>query len=302
MTPTGATLALDRLVAWAAAEPAVRGLLLLGSRARTDVPADEWSDIDALIVTTDPGRWLGEAGWVEVLGTPVLNFVEATALGSLHERRVLLDDGTDLDLIPVPVDGIAGILEADLVLAVLARGHRVLLDKDGVLAALADRLREADPAVLSDMTTWPPAVDEVANLTADYWHHCVWLTKRLCRGEVFRAHSCMVVHQRYILVRFAEWQALSRAGGSAQIWFDGRFLEQWAAPDTVAALSGAFPRYTAADVARALVAGMTAFRALAAEVAEAVGAEYPEAADRWVTGWVRERLAEAGYASQLLPE
>jgi len=227
----GHEAALRKITAWASAEDSVRGLVLLGSRARLDVPADEWSDAD------------------------------------------------------VPV-----LLSADDALATLAGGHQVLLDKDGLFDDLPERLAAFDPGPAA--TGWPPPAAEVVELTNNFWHHCMWITKRLRRGELFRAHGALVGYQRGILLRFVEWQALTRSDGRAQTWYDGRFLEQWAAPETVTALAEVFPPYTADGVAAALISAMRTFRDVAGEVAAAVGADYPAEADRWVTEWVTRILAE----------
>jgi len=47
-----------RFVAWAQEQDDVRAAVVIGSRARTDHPADEWADLDVLIATTDPQRLL----------------------------------------------------------------------------------------------------------------------------------------------------------------------------------------------------------------------------------------------------
>lgn len=49
---------LERFVAWAVNCSDIRGAVIVGSRARTDHPADEWSDIDIIVITTDPDRYL----------------------------------------------------------------------------------------------------------------------------------------------------------------------------------------------------------------------------------------------------
>ncbi len=40
---------IERFTRWAEAEEDVRAALILGSRARKDHPADEWSDLDVLV-------------------------------------------------------------------------------------------------------------------------------------------------------------------------------------------------------------------------------------------------------------
>ncbi|HEX2140931.1 MAG TPA: aminoglycoside 6-adenylyltransferase, partial [Candidatus Limnocylindria bacterium] len=71
---------LERIGAWAAATPGVGAALVVGSRARTDVPADEHSDTDVVLVCDDPDRWLHAIDWLAEFGRPLLSFVEETAV------------------------------------------------------------------------------------------------------------------------------------------------------------------------------------------------------------------------------
>src|SRR5258708_1725501 len=107
-----------RIAAWAEARPDVRAAVVLGSRARSDTPADAYSDLDLLLLVADPARYLDSANWLAALGVPRLTFVEETAVGGGRERRVLFDGGLDVDFSVFPVAlfaGLATLLEhADL--------------------------------------------------------------------------------------------------------------------------------------------------------------------------------------------
>ena len=43
----------SRIQAWAQSHPALRAVIVVGSRARTEHPADEWSDLDLCLFATD---------------------------------------------------------------------------------------------------------------------------------------------------------------------------------------------------------------------------------------------------------
>jgi aminoglycoside 6-adenylyltransferase len=53
----------ENIVAWSHQEHDVRAALLIDSRARTDHPADEWSDLDVLLFVRDPERYVASADW-----------------------------------------------------------------------------------------------------------------------------------------------------------------------------------------------------------------------------------------------
>jgi hypothetical protein len=78
----------------------------LGSWARNDTPADNLSDLDLLVIVSDPSVFLSEASWLLTFGEPCLTFVEPTAIGNFCERRVLFRDGRDIDFSLVPVAAI----------------------------------------------------------------------------------------------------------------------------------------------------------------------------------------------------
>lgn len=83
----------EKLIQWAQTEENVRAAIVIGSRARLDHPADEWSDLDVLIFAYDPEPYLTTSNWLHHIGSPWLTFVEPTPDGSGFERRVLFQGG-----------------------------------------------------------------------------------------------------------------------------------------------------------------------------------------------------------------
>ena len=47
---------LSKMVPWATARDDLRGIAVVGSRARSDHPADAWSDLDVLVMARRPGN------------------------------------------------------------------------------------------------------------------------------------------------------------------------------------------------------------------------------------------------------
>jgi len=46
----------ERFVAWAAGEDAIRAAVMIGSRARENHPADEWADLEILVLSSETSR------------------------------------------------------------------------------------------------------------------------------------------------------------------------------------------------------------------------------------------------------
>jgi Streptomycin adenylyltransferase len=75
---------------WGRERSDVRAVLVVGSRARADTPADEWSDIDLALVVDDPTPYLASAEWLGAFGRPLLSFVEPTAVGPFTLKGLLV--------------------------------------------------------------------------------------------------------------------------------------------------------------------------------------------------------------------
>jgi aminoglycoside 6-adenylyltransferase len=279
---------IEKFVAWAQAEANVRAALVIGSRARTDHPADEWADLDIIVFAADIERYIASADWIEHIGVHWLTFIERTPGGG-WERRVLFDDGLDVDFALDPAAELAhlatGAIPPDAA-DIIQRGVRVLVDKDGLLARLSAVAPQVPPYQ-------PPAESEFLNLVHDFWYHTVWTVKHLRRGEVWWAKSCCDMYLKERLRRMLEWHARAVNGPEHDTWMRGRFLEEWADPRAVAQLPHIFAHYDREDIARALRATMELFRWLAIETAERWEYSYPAAGERYATEWVGKLLAKA---------
>jgi aminoglycoside 6-adenylyltransferase len=283
---------LARVVAWAERRDDIRAALVLGSRARRDRPADQWSDIDIVLVTSDPQRYLIDGDWLDELEPPWLTFLEPTAVGEGTERRAIFANAVDVDFIPfstAAMETIAQLGWPDELVGVIRRGMRVVLDKDGWGERLALPAAEAP---VTRTPTPPPTVEAFANTVNDFWFHTIWTAKKLRRGELWTAIDCLTGFMLWRVLHMIEWHTHATRGAEVDTWHNGRFLEHWADPRALAGLRQCFARYDAADVARGLLATMDLYRWLTQETAGALGYPYPSRADERATAWVRACLAE----------
>lgn len=259
-----------RFTAWAEQAENVRAAVIIGSRARTDHPADEWSDLDIIILADDPEPYWQTAAWLQHIGTPWLTFVEPTPDGRGFERRVLFAPGLDVDFVPSPIAAFRHMLAAGLppdVADTLRRGTRFLVDKDD-LAALLPEL-PAEPTAVD-----PPSEQEFLNLIHNFWYHTLWTAKHLRRGELWWAKAGCDMHLKHLLQKMLEWHTRTTRGASVDTWLRGRFLEEWADPRAVRELVAAFAHYDTEDVWRALLATMALFEWLERETAVALHFTY----------------------------
>jgi len=248
---------------WARDRADVRAAIVVGSQARVQAPADRWSDLDALLFVDEPRRLAEDTSWVEEFGVPVLTFLEPTAFGDRVERRVLYENGEDVDFPLLEASGWRELAASPEATALVARGYRFLYDDLGMEGAL--ELPAPDREGL-------PSGAAFTELASDFWYHALWTAKKLRRGEVFIALECLDGYLKVRLVTLIEWHARS-VDPAVDTWHGGRFLERWADPGALTALEKAFAHYDVRDVARALWETIDLWQGLEEETASRLGLE-----------------------------
>jgi aminoglycoside 6-adenylyltransferase len=275
----------ERLVAWVAGRPDVEAAVIVGSRARRDHPADPWSDVDLVLVTDHPERFLDDATWLAELGRPILSYRERTAVGGERERRVLFEGGQDLDVAVLRPAALAA--PRPELAAVAARGARVLLDRSDVLGPVL----AAAPAARAARGPALPGQEELDELVSDALHHLLLAARKLARGELWIARATLGGHLPALLLRLLEWHAV--AAGPTDVWHGGRFLEQWADPRFLARLPATDARYDAPELRRAVAAMHDLVRDVGLETADRLGLTYPVDADDGVRALLASSLTVA---------
>ena len=277
---------IEKFAAWARTRPDIHTAIVVGSRARADRPADEWSDLDIVMFVTDPEPYLTSADWLNNMGDIRITFVEPT-MGGEMERRVLFNGGLDVDFSIILYAKMKQMIQHGLppeLAGIVRRGIRVLLDREGLAACLNPT--DTEPASPGSL-----AQAEFLDAINDFWYHAVFTAKKLRRGELWYAKACTDGYMKRLLLKMIEWHSQTINGGHCDTWHDGRFMETWADPRVLEGLRGAFAHYDRDDIRRALSATMDLFRWLAKEIAELLAYPYPTVADEYATELVSALLS-----------
>ena len=120
------------LPAWAALRDDVRAIALVGSWAYGRPRAD--SDVDLVLLTEAPGRYIDSEDWLADLGGTRL--IRTQQWGLSTERRFTLANGPEVELgVVQPVWACVHPLDAGT-RRIVTDGMRVVYDPDGLLAEL----------------------------------------------------------------------------------------------------------------------------------------------------------------------
>lgn len=282
----------ERFVEWAQSRSDIRAAFVIGSRARRDKPADEWADLDVVVITTNAEHYVLTQDWVNYMGKPLLTLIEPTAAGDEKERRVLYEGMLDVDFAIFPFEKAKQMLqevepsqtEGQLANS-LGRGIRVLLDKDNMLSDL-EKIKPPSAEAFHK----PPTQGEFLNVVNDFLYHAIWTAKHLLRGELWWADLCCNCRLTQLMLKMIEWHTQAEHGWNYDTWFNGRFLEEWTDKQTLKELKATFTHYDKLDTSKTLMASLNMFHRIATETAEKLGFHYSEEADKRIKEWLTTRV------------
>lgn len=251
----------------ARADEGIKAVVAIGSSTRSEVRADEYSDLDLIIAAEDTEKWLyGDIP--EKLGDMKISFVEPT-LGGGRERRVLYNGSLDVDMIIFTPGQLTAAAREGVAGWVCNRGYTILHDRMGIGEMLNEYVvREVKYQELSE--------DEYINLVNDFCFHIVWAAKKILRGELWTAKMCIDAYLKNHLLKMLEMYTVNKY--ARDVWHDGRFLDRWADDSISGSLPKCFARYDRADMISALAETKELFSRTARVVAELKGYAYPDAA------------------------
>lgn len=254
----------QRIIEAAARDDAIKAIIAIGSSTREEPAADEYSDLDLIIVTADPAPWYsGE--YPKQFGDVKISFIEPT-LGGGRERRCIYDADRDVDMIIFTPAQFDEALKAGVAGWVMNRGYTVLY-------SAADVAGEIEAHVTRGHSSPTISAEEFENLVNDFYFHNIWAKKKLLRGELWSAKMCVDAYLKNHLLRAIEWYCAEFEG--KDVWHDGRFLDTWAGEHITGELSTCFAHYDRTDVLRALRSTHRLFEEITRELAGKKGFMYP---------------------------
>lgn len=277
---------LGRIVRWAEAQASVRAVILTSTRARDGASVDALSDYDVILYATDPAPFLDGRSWPADLGPVMVQMPPAGHAWASPTRLVLYEDGTRIDF---TIQEVAALRHAAESLPdELDAGYRVLLDRDGLAAAL--------PAPTgSAYILKPPTQAELTAVIEEFWFETSYVARNLWRRELLPAkYSLECVMKQELLRRMLEWRVALEHSWTYRPGVEGRRLKQHLAPGIWTDLE---QTYAGADLEEnwtALFRTTALFRRVATEVARQLALEYPHHLDAQMTRYLERIRTDAG--------
>jgi aminoglycoside 6-adenylyltransferase len=242
---------LAQLVSWASQQPAIRVVLLKGSRARGPEAVDALSDLDVELYVDHPSGFLDDDSWYEQFGEVLV--VEALANPGWHPTRLVYYVGGKIDFMIAPLDA--------LPTHPLSHPFQILVDKD----RLATELRTVPPG--------DHARPELADFDrCNHWFYAASImgAKAIARAEPWQA-KMRDWDAKQSLLKMIEWDHKARYGWSYATEHGGKQIEQWMDNHLRARLDECWAAFPLDDTTKALLASLDLFDELSNRTAAALG-------------------------------
>lgn len=257
----------NRILDIANTDDGIKAIVAIGSSTRSQVKADEYSDLDLIIASDDTESWL-YGNIPEKLGNVKISFIEHSIGGSM-ERRVLYENALDVDMIVITPEQFTNAIREGVASWVCNRGYTVIYDTMNYENLLAENVNcKIKHNVINE--------EEYINMVNDFCFHVVWASKKILRGELWTAKMCIDAYLKNHLLKMIEMYSICKY--DTDVWHDGRFLDRWSDDIIKDLLPKCFAHYNKADMISALSETKNLFLQLAKEVAEMNCYNYPETA------------------------
>ena len=273
---------INNFIVWGSSADHLYAALAVGSQIRKIHPADEYSDLDIIMVVEDPNYYISNDDWLNEIDSFFISFTQDT-IDDEKERRVLFNNAADVDFVLLPEYRLDALLNNSETSKLLNSGFEMLIDKIGLFKRI-----EA-PSSKEHPHRFYPETDFV-NLVSDFWYHTVWTAKKLKRGEIWSALSCLDCYMKQKLLSVIETYGKAFHGEAYNTWHNGRFIEEWAEEWIVERLYSCFSHYTYEDLKSALFCTMSLFRDISLAISDKLCIDYPKQADDYATSWVTSAL------------
>jgi aminoglycoside 6-adenylyltransferase len=274
---------MERLLSYANESELIQAVILFGSRARVKNTADQYSDYDIIFLVKDVDYFLITDQWLKQIDKFYISFQEPTAAGG-QERRVFFRDAMDMDFLFYDVREFERLAADHTIQAFFSRGYRVLVDKINFKGTI----ERNKPSESAEEAKTVFTEKEFINLANAFWFHSIWSVKKVLRGELWSAKSCVDGYMKDLLRQLLEGYSTAVNNKAFDVWHDGRFFDSWVDDNMKQQLKTAYGTYDAEGIIKALKNTMLIFSEVSGRTAALLDYSNPITAETYAVEQVEK--------------
>jgi aminoglycoside 6-adenylyltransferase len=258
---------IKKIIDFAGKNADIEAIIMIGSQCRKIKQADKYSDLDLVIFTDNPDKYIDVENWLNNFGGKVVcTFVEIT-IGGFKERRVLYTDNRDIDFTIIPSSLIFSdeFFTNSIILNVCNKGYKILYDKSNIISKKLKKNLKG----YNDKFILKPE-KEMNNLVSDFNYHIIWAAKKLKRKELWISINCINGYLGNLLLQMIKYYTVLYNKNNT-IWHYGRFLEDYIPDKFKKRLRNCFCRYDEKEAEHSIVSLFEFFNEITKNVYQKAG-------------------------------
>lgn len=278
---------MEKLVSFANESELIQAMILFGSRARGKNTADKYSDYDIIFLVKDVDYFLNTDQWLNQIAKYYISFQEPTAAYG-QERRVFFSDAMDMDLLFYDTKNSEELAADHTIQSFFSRGYMMLVDKIDFKGAI-ERNKSSEP---TEEVKTVFTEKEFINLANNFWFHSIWSVKKILRGEIWAAKSCVDNYMKVLLREMLEGYSKA-VSHDFDIWHNGKFFDNWVDEKIKKQLKTAYGTYDAEDILRALNNTMLIFSEVSSRTAAFLDYDNPITAETYAVEQIEKLTSQS---------
>lgn len=265
---------------WAQDRDDIRLVVLFGSFAHKG-KTDELSDVDLVLFTHHPDRYLEDENWWSAFAPVWLTLTQKEE--GACQQTVIYDGGVMVEFNFLPLSSLEGFQSS--LPPQLEPGYKILVDKDKQGRHLPKPGGQSIPPA-------KPSPEELHRTITAFWKDAYLSAKYLLRDDLWRAkHYDWAMKQH--LLQMLSWHTHIVRHLDNFTSYQGKHIKEWLEPNTYLSLMSSFGRFYPADSWRALEETIKGFTILADEVAKALRTDSRKELAEILTAWIDTQKKQA---------
>jgi aminoglycoside 6-adenylyltransferase len=268
----------DLILGFAREDERIRAVIMNGSRANPNSPADIFQDYDIVYVVTDIPSFKAKPDWIDIFGERMIMQLPDEMVDPppsdwpSYGYLMQFADGNRIDLTLFPVDKLDA-LERD-------SQSILLLDKDGII-------KPFPPPSDQDYLPKPPTAKVFADCCNEFWWVSTYVAKGLWRAEITYAKAMQDGYVRPMLMKMLDWFVGIQTDFSVSPGKLGKYLNDYLDPETWELLLATYADADYDNTWDSLESMCQLFRTTSQIVSAHFGFEYPLEDDQKVSAHLR---------------
>jgi len=249
----------QKLIDWGQANPEIKALLLVGSRAQEN-RADELSDYDVSVFMENIPSFIKDDQWISQFGKVWICVHEYKEWEdqSFPTRLVIFDGGIKVDISFWPTDLLKRWNQGHSMPNEFQAGFKVWVDKENLTQNLPKHIKPFTPK---------PTQQMFDTVIQEFWFEAYHVAKYLKRNDLWSALFRLGLLRDHFLLKMIEWNEQARSNWTVLLHSNGKNLQSWVCPETREAIQHIFAHFDRSDCCDALKHAIELFRKISAETA-----------------------------------